>query len=46
LRTLRELSALPSSPKYLFYLEAQLWAQKELWKEAWEALKRFGLGSN
>lgn len=46
LRTVRELSALPGSPKYLFYLEAQLWAQKELWKEAWEALKRFALGSN
>ena len=39
LRTVRELSALPGSPKYLFFLEAQLWAQKELWKEAWEALK-------
>ena len=46
LRTVRELSALPGSPKYLFYLEAQLWAQKELWKEAWEALKRFAIGSN
>ena len=46
LRTVRELSALPGSPKYLFYLEAQLSAQKELWKEAWEALKRFAIGSN
>jgi hypothetical protein len=41
LETLRELTALPESPKYLFYLEAKLWGEKREWKKAWEALARF-----
>jgi O-antigen ligase len=41
LMTLRQLAALPNSPKYLSYLEAQLWAKKGQWKEAWQALARF-----
>lgn len=44
LRTMRELTALPDSPKYLFYLEAQLWVQKKEWKNAWQALARFEFG--
>ena len=41
LTTLRELIALPESPKYLLYLEAKLWGEKGEWKKAWEALARF-----
>ena len=44
LRTVRELAALPDGPKYLYYLEAQLWAQKGEWKDAWQAFERFGFG--
>jgi hypothetical protein len=46
LRTVRRLTALKSSPKYLLYWEAQLWAQKGQWKEAWQALARFESRSN
>ena len=42
--TLRELIALRGSPKYLWYLEAQLWAQKGEWQKAWRALSRFEFG--
>jgi tetratricopeptide (TPR) repeat protein/O-antigen ligase len=45
LRTVRELEALPDGPKYLYYLEAQLWAQKGEWKDAWQALERVELGN-
>ena len=44
LRTVRELTALPGGPKYLHYLEAQIWAQKGQWKEAWQASERFEFG--
>ncbi|PYL63539.1 MAG: hypothetical protein DMF25_10275 [Verrucomicrobia bacterium] len=43
LMTLGQLTAFPGSPKYLSYLEAELWAQKGQWKEAWQALARFEL---
>jgi hypothetical protein len=39
--TLQKLSAAERSPKYLSYLEAQLWAQNGQWKNAWEAVARF-----
>ena len=42
--TLRRLSRVEGSPKYLSYLEAQLWAQNGQWKEAWEAAARFEFG--
>jgi O-antigen ligase len=41
LTTLHQLIALPNSPKYLLYLEAQLLSRKGEWKEAWQALARF-----
>ena len=41
LMTLGQLTAFPGSPKYLSYLEAELWAQKGQWKEAWQALALF-----
>jgi tetratricopeptide (TPR) repeat protein len=41
LKTVRDLVALPGSPKYLFYLEAQLWAQKHDWEKAWLAWRQF-----
>lgn len=44
LGTVRELVALPNSPKYLSYFEAQLWAQRKDWQRAWQALARFALG--
>lgn len=43
--TLRELIALKGSPKYLWYLEAELWAQKGEWQKAWRAFSRFGFES-
>jgi len=43
--TLRELTTLPQSPRYLLYLEAQSWREKGEWKKAWEALARFAFGT-
>jgi Flp pilus assembly protein TadD len=42
--TLQKLSAVEGSPKYLSYLEAQLWAQNGQWNRAWEAVARFEFG--
>jgi O-antigen ligase len=44
--TLQKLIALPGSPKYLSYLEAQLWAQHGDWQKAWQARARAGFGSD
>jgi len=38
LLTLRAVRALPGSPKYLPALEARLWAKKQDWKRAWNAV--------
>ena len=43
LATIHELAALPDSPKYLSWLESQLWAEKQDWPRAWQALARFTL---
>jgi hypothetical protein len=43
LATLETLTALPNGSKYLFYLEAQLYAKQEQWMKAWQALREFGL---
>jgi hypothetical protein len=39
--TLQKLAAVPGSPKYLSYLEAQLWATAGQWQKAWEAVARY-----
>jgi hypothetical protein len=41
LATLRSLEKLKSCPKYVFYLEAQLWAAKQQWELAWTAWQNF-----
>lgn len=41
--TIRELAAIPNGPKYLSYLEAQSWIEKQDWRRAWQALARFTL---
>ncbi len=41
LATLQQLTKLPQCPKYFFYLEAELLAQKQQWEEAWLAWKKF-----
>jgi hypothetical protein len=43
--TLQKLSAVEGSPKYLFYLEAQLWAESGQWKNAWETVAKFEFGN-
>ena len=37
LATLRVLEKSPDCPKYVYYLEAQLWAQQQQWELAWTA---------
>lgn len=39
--TLQKLKSTEGSPKYLSYLEAQLWAQAGQWQKAWEAVGRY-----
>lgn len=39
LLTLRAIRDLPGSPKYLPALEARLWAKKQDWKRAWNAVE-------
>jgi len=39
--TLQIIAPLPASPKYVFYLEAQTWAEKGEWAKAWKALQQF-----
>ena len=39
--TLRTLEKLPNRPKYIYYLEAQKWAEKQEWELAWEAWWNF-----
>jgi|GEM_PF-1359736 len=41
LTTLQSLIALRGSPKYLRYMEAQLWARKGDWEKAWNALRAY-----
>lgn len=41
LATLESLLRLEGSPKYLLYMEAELWAEKGEWQKAWKALERF-----
>ena len=41
LSTLRALEKNKNCPSYVFYLEAQLWAQKEQWELAWTAWWNF-----
>ena len=41
LATLRTLEKLPACPKYVSYLEARMWAEKQQWELAWEAWSRF-----
>ena len=42
--TLQKLGAVEGRPKYLSYLEAQLWAQSGQWKNAWEAVAKYEFG--
>lgn len=39
--TLHALEKLPKPPKYIFYLEARLWAEKLEWEKAWNAWWNF-----
>jgi O-antigen ligase len=41
LATLRTLEKLKNCPKYVFFLEAQLWAAKQQWELAWQAWSNF-----
>lgn len=45
LATLRQLTAAPNAPKYLWYLESQLWAEKGDWPTAWKAWAQFELAT-
>jgi hypothetical protein len=46
LATLQQMIASPNSPKYLSYLEAQLWMQKQDWQKAWAAWARFDFSAH
>ena len=46
LATLESLAPFDGGPKYLWYLEAELWAQKKNWQKAWHALQRYAFGSS
>lgn len=41
LAALRTMEKLPTHPKYVFYLEARMWAEKQQWELAWEAWSNF-----
>ena len=41
LATLRAVESIPGSPRYLPWLEAELWAEKREWARAWAAYERF-----
>jgi hypothetical protein len=40
LETISKLEKLKDCPRYIFYLKAQLCVKKQLWEEAWNALKQ------
>lgn len=39
--TIHAVEKIPNSPKYVFYLEARLWAEKQNWEQAWNAWWNF-----
>ena len=41
LATLHAIEKIKGCPKYVFYLEAQTWAAKKQWEQAWEAWRNF-----
>jgi O-antigen ligase len=41
LLTARHFSERPTSPAYFHFLEAQCWAEKQLWERAWNAWQEF-----
>jgi tetratricopeptide (TPR) repeat protein len=40
LDTIAKLEKLKDSPRYIFYLKAQLYVKKQMWEEAWNALQQ------
>ena len=42
--TLQKLRSVEGSPKFISYLEAQLWTKTGEWRKAWEALARYEFG--
>jgi tetratricopeptide (TPR) repeat protein len=41
LTTVRKLTSFKEHPRYLSYVEAELWAKKENWQKAWEAWQQY-----
>jgi hypothetical protein len=41
LATLHALEKIPTRPQYVYYLEAQQWAQKQQWELAWNAWRTY-----
>ncbi len=41
LATARALEKIPDHPRYIFFLEAQLWAGKQQWELAWNAWQSY-----
>jgi hypothetical protein len=41
LLTARHFSERPNSPAYFHFLEAQCWAEKQVWERAWNAWQKF-----